>query len=66
MLQCKTKWEKEKLGDLILFLRNGISNEQVDIYTDFPVTRIETIADGKIDYNRVGHVEKAPEDYRIS
>lgn len=66
MLQCKTKWKKEKLGDLILFLRNGISNEQVDIYTDFPVTRIETIADGKIDYNRVGHVEKAPEDYRIS
>ena len=66
MLQCKTKWKKEKLGDLILFLRNGISNEQVDIYTDFPVTRIETIADGKIDYNRVGHVKKAPEDYRIS
>jgi len=65
MLQCKTKWKKEKLGDLILFLRNGISNEQVDIYTDFPVTRIETIADGKIDYNRAGHVEKAPEDYRI-
>ena len=67
MLQCKTKklYSKKKLGDLILFLRNGISNEQVDIYTDFPVTRIETIADGKIDYNRVGHVEKAPEDYRI-
>lgn len=67
MLQCKTKnlYFKKKLGDLILFLRNGISNEQVDIYTDFPVTRIETIADGKIDYNRVGHVEKAPEDYRI-
>lgn len=67
MLQCKTKnlYFKKKLGDLILFLRNGISNEQVDIYTDFPVTRIETIADGKIDYNRVGHVEKAPEDYKI-
>lgn len=67
MLQCKTKkiYSKKKLGDLILFLRNGISNEQVDIYTDFSVTRIETIADGKIDYNKVGYVEKAPEDYKI-
>lgn len=50
------KWEKRKLGDVVLFIKNGIVAEQNFDGVGVPVTRIETISNGVIDPERVGWV----------
>jgi len=49
------KWEMVKLGDVFPYVRNGASIKQEDNATGFPITRIETIADGSIDRSRMGY-----------
>ena len=58
-------WQLKELGDLLELIRNGCSNKQVSRITDFPVTRIETISEGKFDLNKVGYVEKIDSNYKI-
>ena len=46
-------------------MRNGTTSKQVSDVTEFPVTRIETISKGVIDWDRVGYLEKPEPAYRL-
>ena len=46
-------------------IENGFSGTQVNYETPFPVTRIETISSGKINYDKVGFVDEIPERYLL-
>jgi len=50
-------WAEAIVVDLLLSISNGIPNKQNKEAKGIPVTRIETIATGKIDFSRVGFVE---------
>ena len=57
-------WEVVRLGDkkkgepLILTLRNGLTYKQHELQeSGIPITRIETIADGKIDFKKIGYLK---------
>ena len=54
-----SEWEKVKLQDVIDLIRNGTTEYQSDNVSEYPVTRIETISQGIIDYNRVRYLENA-------
>jgi len=63
------EWEVVKLKDVLLLLRNGITLRQIKEGNGYPVTRIETISEEKIDPSKLGHVvglhEKDIEEYRL-
>ncbi len=54
-----SSWEIKTLNSLLLRLTNGISEDQNKEGRGFPVTRIETISDGSIEYSKVGYVDKS-------
>ena len=58
-------WKMESLGDQLDMIRNGYSGKQVEYFTDFPVSRIETISDGTINLNKVGYVDFIPDSYPL-
>jgi len=58
-------WAEYILEDTLLLLKNGCSSTQVVHKTIFPVTRIETISDGSINYNKIGYVENIDQSYKI-
>jgi type I restriction enzyme, S subunit len=58
-------WSNKQLGDILELIRNGYSGKQVNYNTNFPVSRIETISDGKIDLSKVGFVENIPKSYLL-
>ena len=43
-----------ELSSIVIRIRNGLSIKQSKERRGLPITRIETIADGSIDENRVG------------
>lgn len=45
----------EKLGNVFPVIRNGANIKQDKVTDGYPITRIETIADGTIDLSRVGY-----------
>ena len=49
-------WEVKRLGDLVTRLTNGITYD-VSVTTGKPVSRIETISNGEINYLKVGYIE---------
>ncbi|MEZ3184285.1 restriction endonuclease subunit S [Pseudomonas sp. LM13] len=53
-------WEVKRLGELVSRLSNGCIYTQDD-KAGVPVTRIETISDGIINFARVGYAKIAPE-----
>ena len=57
-------WEEKKLGDITSFIRNGFSYKEGN-NKNFPVSRIETISDRIVNYNRIGYAEFVPEDYLL-
>ncbi|UQB41359.1 restriction endonuclease subunit S [Thiomicrospira microaerophila] len=57
-------WEWVRLGDLLNRISNGFSGKQVQFKTDFPLTRIETISQSEINYEKTGFVEVIPDDKR--
>jgi len=63
------EWEVVKLKDVLLLLRNGITLRQIKEGKGYPVTRIETISEEKIDPSKLGYVvglhEKDIEEYRL-
>lgn len=59
------EWKLVNMGEIIELMRNGTSENQVNFPTNFPVTRIETISKGVINYNKVGFVENIDESYRL-
>lgn len=50
-------WEKRSVGDVLSLMRNGFSCKQNKEGHGDPVTRIETISDGYIDFNKIGYAE---------
>lgn len=59
------KYQIFTLGEISDKLENGYSGNQVPYKTKFPVTRIESISTGKINYNKVGYVKNINECYRL-
>ena len=49
------EWEVKYLGDLLVRLANGLTYD-VSITQGFPVSRIETISSGEINYSKVGYI----------
>ena len=47
--------EKYKLGEISEFIRNGASIKQFDNADGYPITRIETISNFKIDFEKMGY-----------
>lgn len=50
-------WDLKRIRHSVTSIKNGTTTTQVDYDTDYMVTRIETISNGEIDYEKVGHVE---------
>jgi type I restriction enzyme S subunit len=50
------KWERKRLGEVVLFIKNGIVAEQNFNEKGFAVTRIETISNGTVDSEKIGWV----------
>lgn len=46
-------------------MRNGSNEIQVNYKTNFPVTRIETISKGVLNYEKVGFVENIDDSYKL-
>ena len=55
-------WNTSLLGDSCHFVRNGKSIKQSKEASGIPITRIETIAESRIDSTRVGYAGLQPED----
>ncbi len=58
-------WKIKNLGELLSVVRNGTNDNQVNTVTNYPVTRIETIADGSIDFSKVGYVQSVNKLYKL-
>lgn len=54
-----------KLGEIVELMRNGTKELQVNFKTEFPVTRIETISKGNINFDKVGFVETIDKSYQL-
>jgi len=65
MIKVPEGWESTELGSSIEFIRNGYSGQQKNYLTNFPVTRIETISNGYIDFDKVGYVSNINTDYAL-
>ncbi|VTP16565.1 Type-1 restriction enzyme EcoKI specificity protein [Phytobacter ursingii] len=50
-------WVKTSYGDLLLSASNGVGGVQNKSGLGIPVSRIETIANGEVDFSRVGFLE---------
>jgi len=57
------RWETCQLGDLLVRISNGSSAKQFNEEVGFPISRIETIWNETIDFNRVKYVEEAEPDF---
>ena len=57
MTELPQNWIEVPLGKLLKAMCNGISKTQNKDKIGIPVTRIETIANSKIDLSRVGYIE---------
>ena len=59
-------WKLCRLKDVCNGFNNGTSKIQLDKgISDYPVTRIETISSGKINYDKVGYVDDLEENYKL-
>lgn len=63
------RWPTSPIDEVLTFIGNGTTAEQNKEGKGIPVTRIETIADERVDSNRVGYIENPSvelvEKYRI-
>ena len=55
-------WSWVKLGDVIERMSNGCSATQLQEKGDLPITRIETISFGYVDFNRVRYVNNLTDE----
>ncbi|WP_162900016.1 restriction endonuclease subunit S [Halomonas sp. JS92-SW72] len=55
----------QPLGNHLAVARNGTTQSQVQFSTEYPVTRIETIADGTINFGKVGYLAAPAEGYEL-
>lgn len=55
-------WISCTLEDLSLFIRNGVTLKQTKIINGFPITRIESISNGVLDFDKMGYADLTDED----
>ncbi|MCE2811517.1 MAG: restriction endonuclease subunit S [Planctomycetaceae bacterium] len=60
-LQLHSRWDSVALKSILSELRNGYSGKTKKSHGFFKITRIETIADGTFDFERVGFADDIPE-----
>lgn len=60
------EWEVKYLGDLLARLANGLTYD-VSVISGHPVSRIETISSGEINYSKVGYIDNVTgcESYKM-
>ena len=60
------EWEVKYLGDLLSRLANGLTYD-VSITSGYPISRIETISSGEINYSKVGYIDNVSgcESYKM-
>ena len=58
-------WQETSLEHLIIRISNGVNITQHEDKIGLPITRIETIWNGKIDLNRVKYIREDNEELRI-
>ena len=61
-LNSPKHWEKMNLGDVLIYIGNGLTNKQNQVGNGYPVTRIETISDDCINAQKVGYVSALTTD----
>jgi len=61
-IEIPKEWSIKNLNKIITRLTNGISKKQNSNNSGIPVTRIETISDGEINYDKVGYVNVKNKD----
>ncbi len=57
------EWKERKLSSLVTRLKNGLSESQKFEGKGIPVSRIETISDGEINYNKIGYIDNLENSY---
>ena len=62
MSQLPKGWEFKTFGDVLSLVTNGVNGKQNKEGVGVPVSRIETIADQKIDLDRIGYLESYDEE----
>jgi len=69
ILNIKEDWVECVLEDLLVFMTNGSSAKQFTEKVGYPISRIETIWNEKIDYDRVKYIKESDlefiEKYRV-
>lgn len=61
------EWNIKPLKSICDGFNNGCSNEQLQYgNSNYPVSRIETISTGVIDFDKVGYVEKIKDIYKLN
>jgi type I restriction enzyme, S subunit len=62
------EWVVHSLDEVLELIKNGTSEPQNNEKKGVPVTRIETIADGKVNYSKVGFVktDKDLSEYKLN
>jgi type I restriction enzyme S subunit len=58
------EWSLKELSEVLTVIRNGSSKKQNKQGKGLPVSRIETIADGTINYDKIGYVDLESEDLK--
>ena len=60
------EWEVKYFGDLLARLANGLTYD-VSVTSGYPVSRIETISSGEINYSKVGYIDNVAgyESYKM-
>ncbi|MDQ8199375.1 restriction endonuclease subunit S [Pelagicoccus enzymogenes] len=53
------------VGEVVELMRNGTTATQVNYPTNYPVTRIETISEGKVDWQKVGYLEETSSSFLL-
>ena len=61
----KNQIKQFSLKEVCEKIENGFSGQQVPYKTRFPVTRIETMSSGIINYDKVGFVDEIDDKYRL-
>lgn len=59
------EWDILPLSELVEFIRNGTTQPQTPFVTEYPVSRIETISEGIIDYQHVGYLSQNAASYKM-
>ena len=63
------EWGVVKLGDVLSLIKNGVTYKQNKKDSGYPVTRIETISEEKIDTAKIGYIDNIKteniNDYRL-